>query len=84
MRKVKMYFLLSHIERETKNLVLAHLRREFSVPQWSSSKARISKVCSSIPSKVSFEPCSRQDEKTSFLISLVYLLKDKLFYKDPD
>lgn len=53
MRKGKMFFFLSHIERETKNLVLAHLGREFSVPQWSSNKARISKACSSIPSKVS-------------------------------
>lgn len=52
MRKGKMFFFLSHIEREKKNLVLAHLGREFSVPQWSSNKARISKACSSIPSKV--------------------------------
>ena len=52
MRKGKMFFFLSHIERETKNLVLVHLGREFSVPQWSSNKARISKACSSIPSKV--------------------------------
>lgn len=38
MRKGKMFFFLSHIERETKNLVLAHLGREFSVPKWSSNK----------------------------------------------
>lgn len=71
MRKGKMFFFLSHIERETKNLVLAHLGREFSVPQWSSNKRGFQRsvVLFLLKSQIFyFEPCSRQDEKTSFLI----------------